>query len=120
MTRRLIVTSNKPDTQVRVVPRRTMSVSLRTFVRPFFTRPGMARVGGRASSLGVRRLRVEVAEISMAWSTMQTEHQATALSKGHRGWRLIAGVVFASALLVIPILVAGPDRQPMALLIAEG
>jgi hypothetical protein len=76
-------------------------------------------VGYQPHSLGVRRPRVEVAEISMALNTMLTEEKVLTVSQDHRGWRLATGVVVGSGLLVIPTLVTGPDRQPIALLIAE-
>ncbi len=41
------------------------------------------------------------------------------LSQSHRTWRLATGVVVGSGLLVIPVLLAGPDHQPNALLFAE-
>jgi hypothetical protein len=39
-----------------------------------------------------------------------------ALDKGHRGWRLAVGVLVGSGLVVVPVLVAGPDHLSNAVL----
>ena len=119
VTSRSIVTNKALATLGRVAPPRTMRANPSTGFRPFSIRRGRVHRGAKTSSHRVRRPYQEGVETNTALNTTLTRQAASKKRPTRRTWRLAAGVVVASGILVIPNLVTGPNGQSNLSLIVE-